>query len=69
MRMASRPAFTIRCPCTCNRPMPTWVIGSDDFPESERAANEVLSLPMFPELTHTQIEQVTAAVKQESYAA
>ncbi|MFA5911144.1 MAG: DegT/DnrJ/EryC1/StrS family aminotransferase [Vicinamibacterales bacterium] len=40
-----------------------------DFPESERAAAEVLSLPMFPELTATQIEQVAAAVKQESYAA
>lgn len=40
-----------------------------DFPESERAANETLSLPMFPELTATQIEQVCSAVKQESYAA
>jgi dTDP-4-amino-4,6-dideoxygalactose transaminase len=39
------------------------------FPESERAAREVLSLPMFPELTMTQIEQVCVAVKQESYAA
>lgn len=39
------------------------------FPESERAAREVLSLPMFPELTPAQIEQVCAAVKQESYAA
>jgi dTDP-4-amino-4,6-dideoxygalactose transaminase len=40
-----------------------------DFPESERAANETLSLPMFPELTPTQIEQVCQAVRQESYAA
>ena len=39
-----------------------------DFPESERAANEVLSLPMFPELTRTQIETVSAAAKQEMYA-
>jgi dTDP-4-amino-4,6-dideoxygalactose transaminase len=39
------------------------------FPESERAANEVLSLPMFPELSTTQIEQVCAAVRHESYAA
>jgi dTDP-4-amino-4,6-dideoxygalactose transaminase len=38
-----------------------------DFPESERAAAEVLSLPMFPELTHTQLEIVAAAVRQESY--
>jgi len=27
-----------------------------DFPHSERAASEVLSLPMYPELTHSQIE-------------
>ncbi len=32
------------------------------FPESERAATEVLSLPMFPELTADQREQVAAAV-------
>lgn len=32
------------------------------FPQSERAANEVLSLPMFPELTAQQCEQVGAAV-------
>lgn len=37
-----------------------------DFPASEKAANEVLSLPMFPELTFTQIEAVAAAVKQEA---
>ena len=39
-----------------------------DFPEAERAANEVLSLPMYPELTRTQIETVCAAVGQEAYA-
>ncbi len=32
------------------------------FPHSESAANEVLSLPMFPELTHGQCEQVARAV-------
>jgi dTDP-4-amino-4,6-dideoxygalactose transaminase len=49
---------------------PAWAdLGykAGDFPESERAAAEVLSLPMFPELTHTQIEIVAAAVRQESY--
>lgn len=35
-----------------------------DFPASERQAQRVLSLPMFPELTGEQIEQVAAAVKQ-----
>jgi dTDP-4-amino-4,6-dideoxygalactose transaminase len=37
-----------------------------DFPESERAADQVLSLPMYPELSHTQIEAVTAAIQQEA---
>ena len=33
------------------------------FPHSERAANEVLSLPMYPELSNDQCERVCAAVK------
>lgn len=33
-----------------------------DFPESERAAREVMSLPMFPELTDSQVHQVAEAV-------
>jgi dTDP-4-amino-4,6-dideoxygalactose transaminase len=32
------------------------------FPHSERAANEVLSLPMFPEITQAQVEEVARAV-------
>jgi dTDP-4-amino-4,6-dideoxygalactose transaminase len=32
------------------------------FPHSERAANEVLSLPMFPELTVEQTRAVCSAV-------
>jgi dTDP-4-amino-4,6-dideoxygalactose transaminase len=35
-----------------------------DFPHSEKAANQVLSLPMFPELTAAQCEQVSAAVQK-----
>jgi dTDP-4-amino-4,6-dideoxygalactose transaminase len=38
-----------------------------DFPHSERAAREVLSLPMFPELTRTEVEMVGAAM-QETFA-
>ena len=37
-----------------------------DFPVSEAAAREVLSLPMYAELTPTQVEQVAAAVRQEA---
>jgi dTDP-4-amino-4,6-dideoxygalactose transaminase len=34
-----------------------------DFPVAEKASREVLSLPMFPELTDAQIQRVTAVVK------
>jgi dTDP-4-amino-4,6-dideoxygalactose transaminase len=37
--------------------------GAGAFPHSERAAKEVLSLPMFPELTAGQCEEVATAVK------
>ena len=36
--------------------------GEGSFPHAEVAANEVLSLPMFPELTKAQCEEVCAAV-------
>jgi dTDP-4-amino-4,6-dideoxygalactose transaminase len=34
-----------------------------DFPESEKAANEVLALPMFPQLTEAEIDRVADAVR------
>ena len=37
---------------------------SGDFPETEQAANEILSLPMYPELDSSQRECVTAAVAE-----
>ena len=38
-----------------------------DFPESEAAAREVLSLPIYPEMTVRQVEQVIATIGQEAY--
>lgn len=35
-----------------------------DLPESERAADEVLSLPIYPELTNTQIESVVSSLAE-----
>jgi dTDP-4-amino-4,6-dideoxygalactose transaminase len=37
--------------------------GGDSLPETERAAREVLSLPMFPELATSEIDSVIAAVQ------
>lgn len=34
-----------------------------DFPEAEKAADEVVSLPMYPEMTKKMVAEVTAAVK------
>lgn len=39
-----------------------------DFPHTEQAANEVLSLPMYPELSHIQVELVSAAVHHDVHA-
>ena len=37
------------------------------FPHAERAADEVLSLPMYPELSRTQREMVGAVMRNEAY--
>lgn len=41
--------------------------GRGDFPVSEAAASEALSLPMFPEMTLAQVRQVVAAVEMEAH--
>jgi dTDP-4-amino-4,6-dideoxygalactose transaminase len=35
-----------------------------DFPNAEKAANEILSLPIYPELTDAQVEMIVQAVKE-----
>ncbi|MCL0058890.1 DegT/DnrJ/EryC1/StrS family aminotransferase, partial [Dehalococcoidia bacterium] len=35
-----------------------------DFPESEQAQEQVLSLPMYPELSEVQIEEIVNEIKQ-----
>ena len=42
----------------------TTVAAADDLPVATRAGREVLCLPMFPELTDGEVEQVCAAVKR-----
>ena len=46
---------------------PFYANGSDrhgQFPVTERACNEILSLPMYPELTEEQIRQVVASITE-----
>ncbi|WEX74999.1 DegT/DnrJ/EryC1/StrS family aminotransferase [Sinorhizobium numidicum] len=38
-----------------------------DFPRSEAAARSVLSLPIYPEMSTRQVEQVVSAVEQDAY--
>ena len=40
-----------------------------DFPVAERLADEVLSLPLYPELTDAQVEEVAAALREMTQAA
>lgn len=37
--------------------------GSDDLPETERAAREVLSLPIYPELSESQVQKVISEIR------
>lgn len=39
----------------------------NDYPEATKASNEILSLPMFPELTESQIEYIVAKINEFSF--
>ncbi len=39
-----------------------------DFPHSERAAKEVLAIPVYPELTEAQMDEVAGAVLEAAGA-
>ena len=39
------------------------IVRIGDFPEAERACAEVLSLPLYPELTEDEVRRIAAAVR------
>jgi dTDP-4-amino-4,6-dideoxygalactose transaminase len=49
-------------PVPLNRQKCFSYLGADSFPESEAAAQQVLALPIFPELTDSEVELVADAV-------
>lgn len=55
-------AVHYRIPCHLQRALEPLGYARGSLPETERAADEVLSLPMFPELTEDQIDRVCEAV-------
>lgn len=44
--------------------MQTWILVMGSLPESELAAKEVLSLPIYPEMSDEQIEVVASTVRR-----
>jgi len=42
-------------------------LNEGDFPVAEKCAKEVLSLPIYPELTDAQVEEITGAIKDSRF--
>jgi dTDP-4-amino-4,6-dideoxygalactose transaminase len=57
------------CPVHLQKAYANLGYAAGDFPEAERAAMEVLSLPIYPELTDSQVDHVASAVRSDAYAA
>jgi len=57
-------AIHYRIPCHLQQALCDLGYGAGSLPETERAAHEVLSLPMFPELTDEQIDRVCEVVRE-----
>ena len=38
--------------------------GTNDFPEATKASEEIVSLPMFPELVESQIKYIAGVIKE-----
>ena len=56
-------AFTIPFHCICKRLTSNLAYKKGDFPVTERVAAEIVSLPMFPQLSPEQQDVVVAKVK------
>lgn len=55
-------AIHYRIPCHLQEALRDLGYGAGSLPETERAADEVISLPMYPEMTDEQIDRVCAVV-------
>ena len=65
MTQGSGPASTIRVRYTCNRPIAgAWRSGLRVADATETAAEQVLSLPIYPELTDAQVTRVCEALRR-----
>jgi len=61
---AEQIATGVHYPIPCHRQLPFLAEPMQSLPVAERAAGRLLSLPMFPHLTHAQIDRVVAIVRR-----